>query len=144
MSSLMLVCSHKLYVFKGFERIQKIEFGNFFMGFYGGGDILSFNFDHIYFQKSHSTSASGVVSSGDFRSSTTSPSKSLCLSTENIDIVLKQCFIKYKKELIESAQKELEQLKTYVRKFSNKEEMVNFCNNLCSIKQIILFSLIII
>lgn len=141
MSSLMLVCSHKSYVFKGFERIWKIEFGNF-LG--GGGNILSFNFDHIYFQKSHSMSASGVVSSGDFRSSSTNPSKSLCLSTENIDIVLKQCFIKYKKELIESAQNELEQLKTYVRKFSNKEEMVNFCNNLCSIKQIILFSLIII
>lgn len=75
-------------------------------------------------EKSHSTSASGVVSSGDFRLSSTSSSKSLYLSTENIDIVLKQCIKKYKKELIESAQKELEQLKTYVRKFSNKEEMV--------------------
>lgn len=88
------------------------------------------NYDHIYFQKSHSTSASGVVSSGDFRLSSTSSSKSLYLSTENIDIVLKQCIKKYKKELIESAQKELEQLKTYVRKFSNKEEMVIFLQSL--------------
>lgn len=73
-------------------------------------------------QKSHSTPSSSVRSSGDFHSS--SSSQILCLSTENIDIVLKHCMIKYKKENVESAEKELDQLKTYVRKFNNRKEMV--------------------
>lgn len=128
----MLICLHKPYIFKGFERIRKMNL-NLAIFLWGGEILLTLNtsnYNHIYFQKSHSTSASGVVSSGDFRLSSTSSSKSLYLSTENIDTVLKQCIKKYKKELIESAQKELEQLKTYVRKFSNKEEMVIFLQSL--------------
>ncbi|XP_052722120.1 uncharacterized protein LOC128193003 isoform X2 [Crassostrea angulata] len=74
-------------------------------------------------EKSRSTST-GVVSSGDLHSSSTSTSQSLCLSTENIHIVLNQSPTKYKKDLIEKAVKELEQLETYVRKFSNREEKV--------------------
>lgn len=74
-------------------------------------------------EKSHSMPASGVARSGDINS-TSSSSKSLCLSTENIDRVFKQCSKKYQSKLIENAEKELEQLKTYVRKFSSREEMV--------------------
>nr|XP_034303996.1 uncharacterized protein LOC105337427 isoform X3 [Crassostrea gigas] len=74
--------------------------------------------------KSRSTSTSGVVNSGDLHSSSTSTSQSLCLPTENIHIVLQQSRKKYQKDFIEKALKELEQLETYVRKFSNREEMV--------------------
>nr|XP_034303992.1 uncharacterized protein LOC105337427 isoform X1 [Crassostrea gigas] len=75
-------------------------------------------------EKSRSTSTSGVVNSGDLHSSSTSTSQSLCLPTENIHIVLQQSRKKYQKDFIEKALKELEQLETYVRKFSNREEMV--------------------
>lgn len=73
-------------------------------------------------EKSHSMPASDVASSGDFHPP--SSSKSLYLSTENINQVFEECSKKYKKELIENAEKELKQLKTYVRKFSSREEMV--------------------
>nr|XP_034303998.1 uncharacterized protein LOC105330668 isoform X2 [Crassostrea gigas] len=74
-------------------------------------------------EKSRSTST-GVVSSGDLHSSSTSTSQSLYLSTENIHIVLIRYRKKYQKSFIEKADKELEQLETYVRTFSNREEMV--------------------
>lgn len=80
---------------------------------------------HQVKEKSHSTySTSGVVNSGELQSSSTSLSQSLCLPTENIHIVLNQSLTKYQKDFIEKAVKELEQLETYVRKFSNREEMV--------------------
>lgn len=75
-------------------------------------------------EKSHSSSISGVVNSGDFHSSSTSSSQSLCLSTENIHLVLNQSLNKYQKDFIEKAVQELEQLKTYVNKFFYREEMI--------------------
>lgn len=101
-----------------------------------GGDIVNiffyitdkkFDYHHVassFFQKSHSMPASDVASSGDFHPP--SSSKSLYLSTENINQVFEECSKKYKKELIANAEKELKQLKTYVRKFSSREEMVIF------------------
>lgn len=132
--------------------INELKFGGetaiVFIGWGGGIGVLSTfsiyiktsNYHHIFFlQKSHSMPASGVARSGDINS-TSSSSKSLCLSTENIDRVFKQCSKKYQSKLIENAEKELEQLKTYVRKFSSREEMVIFFYNLREIQYNFLFN----